>query len=84
MYIIDVLSRRADDSELISLLASSRRERLDNVELTRELRDVVGVLKCKLHQREMSVLRHRTEIRVESPETDLRMAIPEPLVKSGG
>lgn len=46
--IIDELSKRADQGDLISLLATSRQARLYNADLARELRDVVGALKNEL------------------------------------
>jgi hypothetical protein len=49
---IDELTTRADDSDLIALLATSRKTRLENVALARELRDVVGALKRELHYRQ--------------------------------
>ena len=49
---IDELTTRADDSDLIALLATSRKARLDNVALARELRDVVVALKRELHYRQ--------------------------------
>ena len=45
---IDELSRRAEEKDLISLLATSRSARLYNADLARELRDVVGVLRKEL------------------------------------
>jgi len=49
---IDELTTRADDSDLIALLATSRKARLDNVALARELRDVVEALKRELRYRQ--------------------------------
>jgi len=49
---IERLSRRADDSDLLALLATSREGRLYNAALARELRDVIGALKRELHQRQ--------------------------------
>jgi hypothetical protein len=48
---IDELSKRADDSDLIALLATSRQARLYNAYLARELRGVVGALKMELDRR---------------------------------
>ena len=48
---IERLSGRADDSDLLALLATSREGRLHNAALARELRDVVGALKRELLQR---------------------------------
>ena len=45
---IDELSSRAEEKDLISLLATSRSARLYNADLARELRDVVGVLRKEL------------------------------------
>ena len=45
---IDELSSRAEERDLISLLATSRSARLYNADLARELRDVVGVLRREL------------------------------------
>lgn len=50
--IIEELNRRADQSDLISLLATSRNTRLYNADLARELRDVVGALKKELERRQ--------------------------------
>jgi hypothetical protein len=58
---IERLSRRADDSDLLALLATSREGRLYNAALARELRDVIGALKRELHQRQaMDSAAHRT------------------------
>ncbi len=48
---IDELSRRATESDLIALLATSRRARLHNAELARELRNVVASLQKELDRR---------------------------------
>jgi hypothetical protein len=48
---IDELSRRASESDLIALLATSRQARLYNAELARELRDVVLSLQNELDRR---------------------------------
>ena len=48
---IDELSRRAAESDLIALLATSRQARLYNAELARELRDVVVSLQNELDRR---------------------------------
>jgi hypothetical protein len=45
---IDELSKRADDNDLLALLATSRQTRLYNAHLARELRDVVCALKIEL------------------------------------
>jgi hypothetical protein len=48
---IDELSARADDSDLIALLATRREAQLYNAELARELRDVVEALKRELEHK---------------------------------
>jgi hypothetical protein len=48
---IDELSKRADQSDLIGLFATSRQARLYNADLARELRDVVRALKRELDRR---------------------------------
>ena len=48
---IDELTRRANDSDLIALLATCRHARLYNTELARELRDVVASLQMELDLR---------------------------------
>jgi len=48
---IDELSQRANESDLIALLATSRHARLYNAELARELRDVVVSLQSELDRR---------------------------------
>jgi hypothetical protein len=48
---IDELSRRASESDLIALLATSRHARLYNTALARELRDVVTSLQNELDRR---------------------------------
>lgn len=45
---ISELSKRADDNDLIALLATNRQARLYNAHLARELRDVVCALKIEL------------------------------------
>jgi hypothetical protein len=49
---IERLSGRADDSDLLALLATSREGRLYNAALAREIRDVIGALKRELYQRQ--------------------------------
>jgi hypothetical protein len=49
---IDELSNRAVESELISLLATCRKARLYNANLARQLHDLVGVLKDELDRRQ--------------------------------
>jgi hypothetical protein len=46
--VIDKLSERADDNDLIALLATSRQAQLYNAQLARELRDVVRALNREL------------------------------------
>ena len=48
---IDELSQRATDSDLIALLATNRQARLYNTHLARELRDVVASLQSELAER---------------------------------
>jgi hypothetical protein len=60
---IEELSKRADDSDLIALLATSRRGRLYNAALARELRDVVEALRRELDQRQADALRQSSEVR---------------------
>ena len=64
---IEELSKRANDSDLIALLATSRDARVYNVALARELRDVVEALRRELERRQPSVLRQANEIRVDPP-----------------
>lgn len=52
---IDELSRRAGESDLISLLATSRNARLYNADLARQLRDVIQALKSELDLRAPSL-----------------------------
>ena len=65
---IEELSKRADDSDLIALLATSRRGRLRNAALARELRDVVEDLKRELDRRRAAVLRQTSEAVAEHPK----------------
>jgi hypothetical protein len=53
---IEELSRRADDNDLIALLATNRQARLYNAHLARELRDVVSALKVELDRYQASVI----------------------------
>jgi hypothetical protein len=46
--IIDEVSKRAEDSDLVTLLATSSQARLYNTDLARELREVVAALKGEL------------------------------------
>jgi hypothetical protein len=65
---IEELSKRADDSDLIALLATSRQGRLHNAALAREFRNVVEALKRELDQRQIAALRYSTDIRVGFPK----------------
>jgi hypothetical protein len=62
---INELSKRADESDLVALLATSRQARLYNADLAREIRDVVGVLRKELDQRQGSVFCQSTGIRMD-------------------
>jgi len=46
--LIDEVSKRAEDSDLVTLLATSSQARLSNTDLARELRGVVAALKGEL------------------------------------
>jgi hypothetical protein len=46
--IIDEVSKRAEDSDLVTLLATSSQARLYNTDLARELRGVVAALRGEL------------------------------------
>ena len=61
---IEELSRRANDSDLIALLATSRDARVYNGVLARELRDVVEVLKRELEWRRSAALQASSEIQL--------------------
>jgi hypothetical protein len=61
---IEELSKRANDSDLIALLATTRDAQVYNVALARELRDVVEALRHELERRQSSVLGQSSEIRV--------------------
>ncbi len=63
---IEELSNRADDSDLIALLATSHQGRLYNAALARELRDVVEQLRRELNQRQIAALRQSNDIRAAS------------------
>lgn len=54
---IDELSTRADDSDLIALLATSPKAQLYNADLARELRDVIDSLKRELERKRLAGLR---------------------------
>jgi hypothetical protein len=73
---IDELGKRADESDLVKLLATSSQARLYNTGLARELRDVVAALKReltkKLDRRRALALYQPTEVQIVSPETRVR------------
>lgn len=50
-HLIEVLSERADDCDLLALLGTSREVRLYNAALARELRDVVEALRREVEGR---------------------------------
>ena len=62
--VIEELSKRADESELVALLATSRPARLYNADLARELRDVVGALTRELDRSRRSPFCQSSEIRM--------------------
>jgi len=64
---IEELSKRADDSDLIALLATSSQGRLYNAALARELRDVVAILRRELDRRQ-SAFRQSSELAIGSPK----------------
>ena len=59
---ISDLDKRASDSDLIALLATSRQARLYNAALARELHDVVEALRREMDRRPASVLGLSSEI----------------------
>jgi hypothetical protein len=65
---IEELSKRADDSDLIALLATSSQGRLYNAALARELRDVVSILRRELDRRQTSAFRQSGEFAIGSPK----------------
>ena len=73
---IDELSKRADESDLVTLLATSSQARLYNTGLARELRDVVAALKRELtkelDRRRALALYQLTEVQIVSPEARVR------------
>jgi hypothetical protein len=73
---INELSKRADESDLVTLLATSSQARLYNTSLARELRDVVAALKRELtkelDRRRALTLYQPTEVQIVSPETRVR------------
>ena len=73
---IDELSKRADESDLVTLLATSSQARLYNTSLARELRDVVAALKRELtkelDRRRALALYQPKEVQIVSPEARVR------------
>jgi hypothetical protein len=65
---IEELSKRADDNDLIALLATSSQGRLYNAALARELRDVVNILRRELDRRQASAFRQSGEFALEAPK----------------
>ena len=65
---IEELSKRADDSDLIALLATSSQGRLYNAALARELRDVVGILRLELDRLKALAFRQSGEFAIGSPK----------------
>lgn len=63
--LIEDLSKRATDSDLLALLATSRQGRLYNAALARELRDVVEALRREMDLRQAALFRHSDENCVE-------------------
>lgn len=63
---IDELSVRADDNDLIALLATSRQARIYNAHLARELRDVVRLLKIEVDRYYPPALCEPKKIRILS------------------
>jgi hypothetical protein len=62
--VIEDLSKRAIDSDLLALLAASRERRLYNAGLASELRQLVKALEREMDLRQASVLLQSNEIRV--------------------
>ena len=73
---IDELGKRADESDLVTLLATSSQARLYNTSLARELRDVVAALKRELtkelDRRRALTLYQPTEVQIVSPKARIR------------
>ena len=73
---INELSKRADESDLVTLLATSSQARLYNTSLARELRDVVAALKRELtkelDRRRALALYQPTEVQIVSPKARVR------------
>jgi hypothetical protein len=65
---IEELSKRADDNDLIALLATSSQGQLYNAALARELRDVVNILRRELDRRQASAFRQSGEFAIEAPK----------------
>ena len=74
--IIDEVSKRAEDSDLVTLLATSSQARLYNTDLARELRGVVAALKRELSKeldrRPALTFCQPAEAQMESPEAQVR------------
>jgi hypothetical protein len=62
--VIEDLSKRAADSDLLALLAASRQRRVYNAGLARELRELAEALKREMDLRQAPVLLQSNEIRV--------------------
>jgi hypothetical protein len=65
---IEELSKRADDSDLIALLSTSSQGRLYNAALARELRDVVAILRRELDRRQALAFRQSGELAIGAPK----------------
>jgi hypothetical protein len=76
---IDELSKRADESNLVALLATNHQARIYNADLAREMRDVVEALRRELDLRRVSAvveaLRRESDLRASAPcqSTEMRM-----------
>ena len=73
--LIETLSERATDSDLLALLGTSREVRLYNGALARELREIVETLKQETDQRELPLLPRSNEIRLECRTPALRRGL---------
>jgi hypothetical protein len=73
--IIDEVSKRAEESDLVTLLATSSQARLYNTDLARELRGVVAALRGELgkelDRRPALAFCQPTEAQMESPEAQV-------------
>ena len=69
---IDELSERADDSDLIALLATCQQTRLYNAHLARELRDVVRTIRMEFDCHRAPALCQSNEIRTCRCEARVR------------